>query len=151
MIPTGYRTQAADTQIDAEFVQFALWRRLDRGQKYALLKRVLRRSHWLILAGISQHFPDANSDRQRTLYILKRWGQKYVDILRDSQYFGKLVLEDPLWLAHQLAVILEALEISYYTSGSVASSLQGEVRYTEDLDLVVKLDRDRASLLVEAV
>ncbi len=62
-----------------------------------------------------------------------------------------LILEDPIWLAHQLVVILDSLGIPYYVEGSVASSLPGEVRYTEDLNLVVNMLSTQVQPLIQAM
>jgi len=54
----------------------------------------------------------------------------------------------PLWLAPYLAEIFEELSIPYYITGAIASSLQGEMRETQDLDVVVNLEsRQTKSLL----
>ena len=46
-----------------------------------------------------------------------------------------------------LLQILAELEIRFYAGGSVASSIHGIARYTQDLDLVVDLEPDMTSLL----
>jgi hypothetical protein len=45
---------------------------------------------------------------------------------------------------------LEALGIEYFVTGSIASSIQGEVRSTHDIDLVVALPPDKVDGLVAA-
>ncbi|RPJ49717.1 MAG: hypothetical protein EHJ95_08365, partial [Methanobacteriota archaeon] len=45
---------------------------------------------------------------------------------------------------------LDAAGIEYMTTGSLASSLQGEPRATHDLDLVIDLPAAAARKLVEA-
>jgi hypothetical protein len=63
---------------------------------------------------------------------------------------GNIVVTDPIAFAHKIIGILEPLSITYYIGGSVASSLLGESRYTEDLDLVIELDAVKAKPLLEA-
>lgn len=145
-----YKTQSLDTSIEAELVQFHLWRNLTPTEKEALARRVIQRVPKLVLMGIKTNFPHSSEAEIRRQYIIKRWGEKWVKILSaDSQ--TKLMLEDPIWLARRVAVILESLDISYYVCGSVASSLQGEIRYTQDLDLVIKIEPVKAELLIEAM
>ncbi|MFH1679456.1 MAG: hypothetical protein ABIH26_02285 [Candidatus Eisenbacteria bacterium] len=50
---------------------------------------------------------------------------------------------DPVAVALRVAEILEALDIPYMIGGSVAGSVHGEPRSTEDVDLVADLDADR--------
>jgi hypothetical protein len=145
-----YKTQSLDTSIEAELVQFQLWRNLTPTKKEALAKRVIQRVPKLVLMEIKNRFSDAGETEIRRQYIIKRWGEKWAKILStDSQI--KLMLEDPIWLARRVAVILESLDIDYYVCGSVASSLQGEIRYTQDLDLVIKIEPVKAELLIEAM
>jgi hypothetical protein len=61
----------------------------------------------------------------------------------------KFVIEDPIGLALDIAARLEALEIPYYVGGSLASSLWGEPRYSEDLDLVIEADSRWIQRLVD--
>ncbi|MGK7876135.1 MAG: hypothetical protein AB4426_23410 [Xenococcaceae cyanobacterium] len=145
-----YKTQSADTSIEAELVQFGLWRKMTPGQKEALVRRVAKRVPRLVLMGIRCQFPDGSPAQVRQIYIRKRLGQEWADFLCVDNR-GGLVVEDPIWLAHQLAVILESLGIPYYIGGSVASSLQGEVRYTEDLDLVLNIQSNQVQPLIEAM
>ena len=52
-------------------------------------------------------------------------------------------LPDPLAVALEVARLLEQLEIPYLAAGSLASSLHGEPRSTNDVDFVVDLMPDR--------
>lgn len=60
----------------------------------------------------------------------------------------KKMVEDPISLAINISKILDRCEIPYYIGGSLASSLWGEPRYSEDLDLVIVLAPDRVANLV---
>ena len=60
------------------------------------------------------------------------------------------MVTDLITFARKVVGILELLNIAYYIGGSVASSLLGENRYTEDLDLIIELDRIKAKPLLEA-
>lgn len=62
----------------------------------------------------------------------------------------KNMIEDPISLAQAVGQILDSLQIRYYVGGSLASSLLGEPRYSEDLDLVIEADVQHSQLLVQA-
>ncbi|HIK11147.1 MAG TPA: hypothetical protein IGS52_12895 [Oscillatoriaceae cyanobacterium M33_DOE_052] len=150
MVPVGYKTQAEDTSIEAELVQFGLWRRFSPAQKEALFRRVAKRVPTLIMMGIRHQFPDASPGEIKRHYITRRLGAAMADLIL-ANHPGALIMEDSIWLARRLAEILDSLHIPYYVGGSVASSLHGEVRYTEDLDVVVNIDATQVQALIEAM
>jgi hypothetical protein len=53
----------------------------------------------------------------------------------------------PSDLLRLVAAILERLEIPYFVTGSTASIAYGEPRFTNDVDVVVALDRGRVAAL----
>jgi hypothetical protein len=63
----------------------------------------------------------------------------------------KTMIEDPISLAIRISSILDLCDIPYYIGGSLASSLWGEPRYSEDLDLIIFLLPDRVADLVNAL
>jgi hypothetical protein len=63
----------------------------------------------------------------------------------------KQMVEDPITLAKAIAAILEPLNISYYVGGSLASSLLGEPRYSEDLDLIIAVSVAQSKSLIQAL
>lgn len=147
----NYRTQSIDTSIEAEQVEFKLWRKMTPSQKESLFKRIAKRGAILALAGIKSQFPNASKDIIRQYYIRKRLGEKWAKFLSGLTYQGDLMIEDPIWLALELASILNSLDIPYYVGGSVASSLQGEVRLTQALDLVVNIQASQIQPLIKAI
>jgi hypothetical protein len=60
------------------------------------------------------------------------------------------VIEDPICLALTLAYILDRLQISHYVGGSLASSLFGEPRFSEDLDLIIALAPEQSRTFIQA-
>jgi hypothetical protein len=151
MITSGYITQSLDTRIEAELVQFRLWRSMSTGEKLNLVKRIARKGSQIALIGIYHQFPNASDAQVRQLYLEKRWGKLASNNEKIIKFQGKLMLEDPIWLVHQLATILDFLNIPYYVSGSVASSLQGGVRFTEDLDMAIEIELDQVQFLIDAL
>jgi hypothetical protein len=63
----------------------------------------------------------------------------------------KNMIEDPISLAIRIAQILDRCDIPYYIGGSLASSLWGEPRYSEDLDLIIFLLPERVTDLINAL
>jgi hypothetical protein len=59
-------------------------------------------------------------------------------------------LPDPLQVALLVARIFERLGVSYVTAGSFASSLHGEPRSTDDVDMVADLRPEHAAALTAA-
>ena len=58
---------------------------------------------------------------------------------------------DALDVAFLVAVALESVGATYFVGGSVASSLQGEPRATNDIDFVVALDPARVGAFATAL
>ena len=146
--PVGYVTQSIDTTVDAEMYLFSLWRQMDLPQREKLMLRVFKKAALFSLTGIKNLYPGASPDEVRYHYVKKRLGLKVANLLQSQAYGKELMIEDPIYLARKVAVLLESLSISYYIGGSVASSLQGEIRFTEDLDLVVNIQTNQVQSIL---
>ena len=146
--PVGYITQSIDTTVDAEMYLFSLWRQMDLPQREKLMLRVFKKAALFSLTGIKNLYPSASPDEVRYHYVKKRLGLKVANLLQSQAYGKELMIEDPIYLARKVAVLLESLSISYYIGGSVASSLQGEIRFTEDLDLVVNIQTNQVQSIL---
>lgn len=59
------------------------------------------------------------------------------------------MIEDPIAIAYKIIDKLNLLNIPYYIGGSVASSLQGEARFTQDIDLVIYLELSQVEVFIE--
>ncbi|MGK7946633.1 MAG: hypothetical protein AB4058_19415 [Microcystaceae cyanobacterium] len=151
MIYFDYNAQSLDTCIEAELIQFRLWREMSECQKLNLVKRSYQKGSQLILIGIQHQYENLSATKLKQLYLRKRWGDFIDKIETIIDFQSELMLEDPIWLIQQLSIIFDSLKIPYYVSGSVASSLQGEVRFTEDLDLAIEMQPEQVQLLIEAL
>jgi hypothetical protein len=58
---------------------------------------------------------------------------------------------DVIGVALQCAEAMEQAQVPYFLGGSLASSLQGEPRATNDIDFVVELRTDQVQRLMEAL
>ena len=150
LIPTlptkpGYRPQAEDTSVDADVFYFASLRQKTfawRTERFISFNRSTRQ---LCLAAAKSQTPNLPI---RLEYVRRRLGVEWIDRISDLE--GEVVVADLITFARKVISILESFNIAYYVGGSVASSLLGENRYTEDLDLIIELDKVKAPLLLEA-
>jgi hypothetical protein len=58
---------------------------------------------------------------------------------------------DPIGIALRVAAALEAVGGTYFIGGSVASSLQGDPRSTNDIDIVITLPANKVDALADAL
>ena len=149
-VPAGYKTQSIDTAIDAEIYLFGLWRQMDSIKKEKLLLKVFRKASLFALTSIKSLYPNASPAEIRYLYIQKRLGFNITELLKSRLGEKELMIEDPIYLARKIADLLESIDIAYYIGGSVASSLQGEIRYTEDLDLVINIQTSQVQSVLNS-
>jgi len=64
---------------------------------------------------------------------------------------GPVELPDPLQVAASITGVLERLGVRYLIGGSLASSVHGEPRSTNDVDLLVEFRTEHVSPCVEAI
>jgi hypothetical protein len=148
---TYYKTQSTDTSIDAELLQFGQFRQLTASQKLLSLKRILQRGIKLVCWGINQQSPNCDNLTFKQLYVRKRWGEIFITYSNHNLFDAKeqLMIEDPIAIAYKIIDKLNLLNIPYYIGGSVASSLQGEIRFTEDIDLIIYLESSQIEIFIE--
>lgn len=147
----GYKTQSSDTCIEAELLQFQLWKNLTPQQRLNLVKKIYKKAHNFLIIGIKNYSNNCQESKLRKLYIQKKFINTDIELQKKLNYEGELMLEDPIWLAQKLGNIFEDLNIPYYVGGSVASSLQGEVRFTEDLDLIINLKINQVTKFINII
>jgi hypothetical protein len=58
---------------------------------------------------------------------------------------------EPMRIAHSVISFFETSNIEYFVGGSVASTIHGEPRFTQDVDLVVRLDAHQIVALQKAL
>ena len=57
---------------------------------------------------------------------------------------------NPFEVAHKVTSFLEAEGIEYFVGGSLASTTYGEPRFTQDVDIIVRLPENKIGRLVES-
>ncbi len=130
---------------------FQLLRQLtpqQKEQRTCTFNRVIRK---LAILGIESQYPNLTKAKVRQEFIKRCLGAEWIEILSKSKDWEKLVIADPIELAQKIASILLPLNIPYVVGGSVASSLLGENRSTQDLDLVIDLKSRTAQRLIDAM
>ena len=151
--PAGYKTQSIDTSIDAEMYLFGLWKALTLTQKVNKLISWTKGCLELSLIGLKQRYPDASPSKLRYEFARATLKSHFPDSIYQfiAQYHQTLMLTDPISLALDVAEILNALDIPYLIGGSVASTLMGEMRATEDVDIVADLKIEKVVQLMESL
>lgn len=132
-------------------MMFQLLRQLTPQQKVqrtCAFNQAVRR---LAISGIKNQYPNATETKVRQEFIKRCLGAEWIEVLSNSKDWEKLVIADPIELARKIADILLPLEIPYVVGGSVASSLLGENRSTQDLDLVIDLEARIAPQLIDVM
>ncbi|MGM3309625.1 hypothetical protein ACSQ6I_27200 [Anabaena sp. WFMT] len=147
-IKPGYQPQAADTNIDADIYLFTRLRQLalkQRVEMYAAHERGVKK---LSLAGIKMRHPQASLLEMRQHFTRAVLGDKLPEGFQPTGGDEKIWIQDSIALAGELHTFLNAVNIPYYVSGGVASSIHGEPRSTRDLDLVISVQANQIDLLV---
>jgi hypothetical protein len=145
--PTSYQTQSPDTAIAPELALFDLWRSWNPLQRAAHLNhntRTARSTAW----HISKTTLATQNQTQQIRYFLKKvLDRSWINYLEIQ---GEIKMTGAIEEALIVAEILESLRIPYLVGGSVASGIWGEMRYTQDIDLVVDLKESQIELLLDA-
>jgi hypothetical protein len=146
-ISNNYKTQSSDTAIASELALFAIWRSWNTGQRVTHINyntRSARSTAWHIAKTTL-----ATQDKtQQIRYFLKKvLDHNLIDYLEIQ---GEIKMTGAIEEALIVAEILESLDIPYLVGGSVASGIWGEMRYTQDIDLVADIQENQIELLVNA-
>ena len=130
---------------------FQLLRQLTPQQKVQRTCAFNRAIRKLAILGIESQYPNLIKAKVRQGFIKRCLGTEWIEVLSNSLDWEKLVIADPIELAQKIASILLPLNIPYVVGGSVASSLLGENRSTQDLDLVIDLEARIAPQLIDVM
>ncbi|BAB76171.1 hypothetical protein ACN23B_22430 [Anabaena sp. FACHB-709] len=147
-IKQNYQPQAADTNIDADIYFFTRLQQLSLSQRIKMFVAHERGIKKLCLAGIKSRHRHTSLEEIRCIFTRAVLGDK---LTADFQPIGineSMWIQDSITLAGELHQIFESINIPYYVSGGVASSIHGEPRSTRDLDLVIEIQPDQIDLLV---
>jgi len=150
-IQATYRTQSIDTEIKAELHQFKLWRSLSLWKKAEIVSGWTKGVWEMSLMAIQNRYPQASPLEIRHQFALRTLDDETaLNIIRQNLN-QPVMITDPISQVLVVTAILDKLGIPYLIGGSVASSLLGEPRSTQDIDLVADLTLPKVKPLVAAL
>jgi hypothetical protein len=118
------------------------YRRMTAAQKLERVAALTRALDELALADVRRRYPDASAREQQLRVASRRLG---------SGARRVLMLAEPLLVVAHVAQALDALAVRYVVGGSVASSLYGVPRSTQDVDIVAELREEHVAPFVAAL
>jgi len=145
----NYRPQAADTSIDADIDLFVRLRQLSLKQRVEMFVAHDRSVRKLCLAGIKWRQKDAPIEEIRLLFARAVLAEKFHPDFKPTSVDETMWIQDSIANQSELHQLFESINIPYFVSGGVASSIHGEARSTRDLDLVVSVQGASVDLLVQ--
>jgi len=145
-----YRTQSLDTDPEVDRLRFDLYRRMSPAARAERVAALCRALDTLAVAGLRARHPALAEDDLRRQLVAERASRVTGPCIGPPVRAAAMTMPDapadPLAVALIVAQVLDALGIAYVVGGSVASSVHGEPRSTEDVDIIVDLrptDLDR--------
>ncbi|MBW4571156.1 MAG: hypothetical protein KME31_25025 [Tolypothrix carrinoi HA7290-LM1] len=151
VVHPNYRPQAADTSIDADIYLFVRLRQLSLKQRVEIFVTHDRSVKKLCLAGIKWRQKDAPIEKIRLHFAHAVLGEKFPCGFQPTSTDETMWIQDSITLAGELHQLFESINIPYFVSRGVASSIHGEARSTRDLDLVVSVQGASVDLLVQTL
>jgi len=124
-------------------------------QRLAQAIALTRMVRQLAEAGIRQRHPDAPDDEVRVRLTVGLYGRDVAASTfrrnTGASPQGEAAADDVVSIARRVGNAIEEAGGAYFVGGSIASSLQGEPRSTNDIDVVLKLPVERIDDLVAAL
>lgn len=145
-VKPGYRSQAEDTSIESDAVQFYLLRQRTNTHRFLMAASLTRWAKSASLRGMQR----ANPSTFRERFAQAILGEKWLSCLTPASE-PSMWIQDPSEIARLLHPIFEQLDIPYYITGGVAASTYGDPRTTRDMDVVLELSQDNVTRLVTAL
>ncbi|MDB9308942.1 hypothetical protein PN471_09880 [Aphanizomenon sp. CS-733/32] len=148
---SNYQPQSQDTDIEADIYFFQKWRQLSLKQRMERFVSHERGVKKLCLVGIKSRHRNFTIQEIRDLFTRAVLGEKFTPDFPPKGINENMWIQDSISLAGELHQIFESINIDYYVSGGVASSIHGEPRSTRDLDLVIEISQNQIDLLVKTL
>jgi hypothetical protein len=147
----SYQPQSQDTDIEADIYFFQKWRQLSLKQRIERFISHERGVKKLCLIGIKSRNRNSTIQEIRNLFTRAVLGEKFTPDFQPKGIKENMWIQDSISLAGELHQLFESINIDYYVSRGVASSIHGEPRSTRDLDLVVEVKPNQIDLLVKTL
>lgn len=151
VVKLGYCPQSADTSIETDIYFFSRLRQLSLQQRIAQASAHNRSMRKFSLAGIKWQQRNAGLIEIRERFARAVLAEKFCPEIELTGSDEKMWIQDSFALAGEIHQLLESVNIPYYVSGGVASSIYGESRSTRDLDLVIEIQLVQVDLLVRTL
>ncbi|NET44057.1 hypothetical protein [Okeania sp. SIO2B3] len=144
-----YKTQAADTTIEAEKIWFELIGKMPIETRIMQHHRASIQSQQIWWDLFKQQHNNLTNKQLKIEYIKLKLGEQYCSInkLIDKDF----MIVSEIDLVVNLGEILDNLNIPYYLGSGLASSFWGERRQTEDADIAVILEPEKVQQLIAAL
>ncbi len=137
------RTQSSDTSLEAEKVHIELLRKVGVVRRFNLMRSLTATTRRLSWQSLGRVRPDQTLTEKRVWFAGLLYGEEIAQGLRvELQQLEKapeVMNEDVLAAIKPVVEALEALGVAYLIGGSIASSIHGIPRSTNDADLVADL------------
>ncbi|TAF03133.1 MAG: hypothetical protein EAZ77_17810 [Nostocales cyanobacterium] len=148
---TNYQPQSQDTNIEADVYLFQKLRKLTLKQRLEMFIYHEKGVKKLCLVGIKSRHRNFTIQEIRDKFTRAVLGEKFTPDFQPTGINENMWIQDSISLAGELHQIFASINISYYVSGGVASSIHGEPRSTRDLDLVIEVNQSQINLLVKTL
>jgi hypothetical protein len=148
--PPGYRSQAEDTTIDTDLLQFHLLRQQSPPQRLLMAASLMRSARQFSINCFRRRFSHL-TPQQFARKLAEAWLQEYCPPHYVPTGSEMTWIQDSIQLAAQLHRIFEPQDIPYYVTGGVAAIAYGESRTTQDLDVVLAIVPQDIPQLVAAL
>lgn len=154
-----YRTQAIDTSSEAEQFQLVLLRQAGPQRRFRQARSLTATTRQLSWQTLRKLRPALSLKEAGLAFVELLYGQPLATELAQFLAHNKINYEGPLQMlsADIIAAltpvieIFNALQIPYLIGGSVASSLLGIPRSTNDVDLVANMQPEQVQPLIAAL
>src|SRR5262245_24262789 len=119
----------SDTSVEAERVWIDTWRAMSPGRKWLKLAEAFRTAKLLHAAGFGQRHPGATEAETHRDWLAVQYGFRGGSPLEGPRMDPALQNVQSL---REVIAVLTKLGIPYALGGSMASSIHGVARYTQD-------------------
>jgi hypothetical protein len=143
-----YSSQASDTDVEADIYLFHRLRQLSIKQRVEMFVAHNQGVRKLSLAGVKMRYRGAAIEKIQMHFARAVLGDKFPLGFQPIGTDEKMWIQDSISLASELHSLFTSINIPYFVSEGVASSIHGETRSTRDLDLVVQTQVSQIYLLV---
>lgn len=150
VVKSGYKSQAEDTDIKTDQMEFALLRQRTNSDRFLMALAHTQGARRLSLSGLKYRFPHldavAFATKVAQVFLCERYNAQFMPEGNEMTW-----IQDSLSLAATLHPLFEASDIPYYITGGVAASTFGDPRTTRDLDVVIAVSTQKLETLVHAL